>query len=246
MGEKARRGNDGEGGLRLASIDIKNLYYKYPTSDTWILNNINLKVGKERVVVTGGTGSGKTTLLRVIAGLATKIYGGDLIGDVKVVGKVVYVPQDFDLYILMPTLRDELTYILASQELTSSEVEIRRLSKLLDVEDILDRNVMKLSMGQRQRAAIVSALALRPDILLLDEPFAHIDPKGVIGLLKALNEVDITIILAEHKLRYLINWVDRVVLLRDGSVSYDGSMKNLLTSDLNVEQPLELTMKEVV
>lgn len=243
MGEKTCRRDDEEGGLCLALIDIKNLYYKYPTSDTWILNNINLKIGKERVVITGGTGSGKTTLLRVIAGLATKIYGGELIGEVKVVGKAVYVPQDFDLYVLMPTLRDELTYILASQGVIPSEVEIRKLSKLLGVEDVLDRNIMKLSMGQRQRAAIVSALALKPDILLLDEPFAHIDPKGVIELLKTLNDIDITIVLAEHKLRYLTNWVDRVILLRSGSVSYDGPLKNLSTLDLDVEWPLELSMK---
>ncbi len=227
----------------MALIDIRDLYYKYPTSDTWILNNINLKIGKERVVVTGGTGSGKTTLLRVIAGLATKVYGGELIGDVKVVGKVAYVPQDFDLYVLMPTLRDELTYVLTSQGLTPSEAEIRRLGELLDVKDVLDCNVMKLSMGQRQRAAVVSALALRPDILLLDEPFAHIDPKGVVELLRALSNVDITIVLAEHKLRYLTNWVDRVVLMKDGSIGYDGPLTDLSKLDLDVEWPLKLVIE---
>ncbi|MEM1802850.1 MAG: ABC transporter ATP-binding protein [Sulfolobales archaeon] len=172
----------------MAFIEIKNLYYRYPTSDTWMLKGVSLRIGRERVVVTGSTGSGKTTLLRVISGLAVKVYGGDLLGEVRVEGRAVYVPQNFDLYVLMPTAREELTYILANQGLNLAEVEaeIRRLSDLLGIKEVLDQNVMKLSMGQRQRIAIASALSLKPDILLLDEPFAHIDPKGVVELTKIL------------------------------------------------------------
>ncbi len=229
----------------MALIEIRNLYYKYPTSDVWTLNNVSLVIDKERVVVTGSTGSGKTTLLRVISGLAVKVYGGVIVGEVNVAGRVAYVPQNFDLYILMPTARDELTYVLASQGLTPSEVsrEVRGLSEALDLDELLDRNVMKLSMGQRQRVAIASALALKPDILLLDEPFAHIDPKGASELLRILNKLGIPVMITEHKLRYLSGWIERVVLLKDGSVSYDGKLDNVTDLDPDIEWPLELLMR---
>lgn len=230
----------------MAFIEIKNLYYKYPTSDTWMLKGINLRINRERVVVTGSTGSGKTTLLRVISGLAVKIYGGDLLGEVRVDGRAVYVPQNFDLYVLMPTAREELTYILANQGLSLAEVEaeIRRLSDLLDIKDILDQNVMKLSMGQRQRVAIASALSLKPDVLLLDEPFAHIDPKGVVELTKTLASLDAAVIIAEHKLRYIGDLASRLVLLKDGAVSYDGPLENITTLDPDIEWPLKLIARE--
>lgn len=229
----------------MAFIEIKNLYYKYPNSESWILRDINLKFGNERTVIAGSTGSGKTTLLRVMSGLISRIYGGELLGEVRTEGKIVYVPQNFDLYILMQTARDELTYILANQGLgvTDVELEVRRISDSLGINDVLDLNVMKLSMGQRQRVAIASALALRPDILLLDEPFAHIDPKGIIELLKTLSRMDIAVIIAEHKLRYLSNWVNRVVLIKDGMVGYDGTLSDIPYLDPDIEWPLELIIR---
>ncbi|MEM1601293.1 MAG: ABC transporter ATP-binding protein [Sulfolobales archaeon] len=230
----------------MAFIEIKNLYYRYPTSDTWMLKGVSLRIGRERVVVTGSTGSGKTTLLRVISGLAVKVYGGDLLGEVRVEGRAVYVPQNFDLYVLMPTAREELTYILANQGLSLAEVEaeIRRLSDLLGIKEVLDQNVMKLSMGQRQRVAIASALSLKPDILLLDEPFAHIDPKGVVELTKILKNIDATVIIAEHKLRYIGDLASRLVLLKDGVIDYDGPLENIPALDPDIEWPLKLLVRE--
>lgn len=228
----------------MAFIEIKNLYYRYSNSDTWVLKDISLKFRDERVVIAGGTGSGKTTLLRVVSGLIGRVYGGELIGEVAVEGKVVYVPQNFDLYTLMQTARDELTYILATRGLTSSEVdmEIRRIADALGIYYVLDRNVMKLSMGERQRVAVASALALDPDILLIDEPFAHIDPKGISNLLKVLSGIDVMTIIAEHKLRYLLDWADRVVVLDGGVVRYDGPSSHIPPLNLDIEWPLELIM----
>jgi len=228
----------------LALIETINLYYRYPTSDKWILRGINLRINRERVVVAGGTGSGKTTLLRVISGLAVRVYGGSMLGEVRVEGRTAYVPQNFDLYILMPTAREELAYILASQGLSVVEVEaeIRRLSDLLGIREVLDQSIMKLSMGQRQRVAIASALSLRPDILLLDEPFAHIDPRGALELVEILAGVDATIIIAEHKLRYIGDLVDRLVLLEDGVVSYDGLIGEIPTLSPDIEWPLKLIL----
>ncbi|MCX8186588.1 MAG: energy-coupling factor ABC transporter ATP-binding protein [Sulfolobales archaeon] len=229
----------------MAFIEIRNLHYRYPNSEAWVLKDIRLRFENEKAVIAGSTGSGKTTLLRVMSGLITRIYGGELVGEVEVNGRVAYVPQNFDLYMLMSTARDELTYILSGRGLTLTEVEIelRRLSDALGIHDILDRNIMKLSMGERQRVAIASALALSPDILLLDEPFAHIDPKGVLNLLKILKGIDVTVIIAEHKLRYLFGWINRVVLLREGTVVYDGPLSNAPPLDQDIEWPLELIMR---
>ena len=226
----------------MAFIELKDVFYRYPESEDWVLREVNLSVRCEKVVITGRTGSGKTTLLRVMSGVALKVYGGELRGEVLVEGRVAYVPQEFDLYILMPTPREELTYILSSQKLSLNDVEVRikEISELLGIKELLDRKVVKLSMGERQRVAIASALALNPEVLILDEPFAHIDPKGAVDLVRLLNNLDInTLVLSEHKLRYLTNITDRVVVLRDGNVAYTGSLVNA-PKDPDIEWPLSM------
>jgi len=226
----------------MAFIELKDVFYRYPESEDWVLRGVNLSVRCEKVVITGRTGSGKTTLLRVMSGVALKVYGGELRGEVLVEGRVAYVPQEFDLYILMPTPREELTYILSSQKLSLNDVEVRikEISELLGIKELLDRKVVKLSMGERQRVAIASALALNPEVLILDEPFAHIDPKGAVDLVRLLNNLDInTLVLSEHKLRYLTNITDRVVVLRDGTVAYTGSLVNA-PKDPDIEWPLSM------
>ncbi len=226
----------------MAFIELKDVFYRYPESEDWVLRGVNLSVRCEKVVITGRTGSGKTTLLRVMSGVALKVYGGELRGEVLVEGRVAYVPQEFDLYILMPTPREELTYILSSQKLSLNDVEVRikEISELLGIKELLDRKVVKLSMGERQRVAIASALALNPEVLILDEPFAHIDPKGAVDLVRLLNNLDInTLVLSEHKLRYLTNITDRVVVLRDGNVAYTGSLVNA-PKDPDIEWPLSM------
>jgi energy-coupling factor transporter ATP-binding protein EcfA2 len=226
----------------MAFIELKEVFYRYPESEEWVLKGVNLSVGSERVVITGRTGSGKTTLLRVMSGVALKVYGGELRGEVLIEGRVAYVPQEFDLYILMPTPREELTYILSAQNLGLNDVEvrIREISELLGIKELLDRRVVKLSMGERQRVAIASAIALNPEILILDEPFAHIDPKGAVDLVRLLSNLGVsTLVISEHKLRYLANIIDRVVVLLDGTVVYSGSLEGA-PKDPDIEWPLSM------
>jgi len=226
----------------MAFIELKDVFYRYPESEEWVLKGVNLSVGGEKIVITGRTGSGKTTLLRVMSGVALKVYGGELRGEVLVEGRVAYVPQEFDLYILMSTPREELTYILSSQKLSLNDVEVRikEISELLGIKELLDRKVVKLSMGERQRVAIASAIALNPEVLILDEPFAHIDPKGAVDLVRLLNNLDVdTLVISEHKLRYLTNITDRVVVLQDGVVAYTGSLVNA-PKDPDIEWPLNM------
>jgi len=229
----------------MAFINLKDVFYKYPESDDWVLKGINLSIKNERVLITGRTGSGKTTLLRVLSGIALKVYGGELRGEVVVKGRVAYVPQEFDLYILMPTPREELTYILSTQKLSINDIEakIKEISELLEIKELLDKKVVKLSMGQRQRVAVASALVLDPEILILDEPFAHIDPKGAIELVRLLSKLRVDIlIISEHKLHYLTNIIDKVILLRDGVIAYVGSLEDV-PKDPDIEWPLSMLMR---
>jgi len=208
----------------MEAVRLDKVYYRYPNSG-WVLKDLTLSIPKGRILVTGDSGSGKSTLLRIITGIAERIYGGELKGRVEVLGRPVLVPQDFDAYILMETPRDELTYILENQGLDPVliEMEVDRIARLTGVERVLDRRVTSLSMGERQRVAIASALAMKPDILLLDEPLAYVDPQSVSRILAALDKSGVeTIIIAEHRIQYLRKWAKHVVLLGNGACIYSG------------------------
>ena len=228
----------------MEAVRLENVYYRYPSSTSWVLKDLTLDIGRGRVLIAGDTGSGKSTLLRVIAGIAVKIYGGELRGQVIVNGKPVLVPQNFDAFSLMPTPRLELEYVLENRSIPEGEINeiVQRIASTLGIDGILDKPVHNLSMGERQRIAIASALALKPDILLLDEPFAYIDPPSVSRILETASRMADTIIIAEHRIRYLIGWVDEVIVLRDGGLAFKGNPRDFLEwSDMPLHYRVQVT-----
>ncbi len=208
----------------MAFIRLKNVYYKYPGSKDWILKNINLEISRGRILIVGTTGSGKTTLLRILAGLIPEIYGGVLRGVVEREGRIGYVPQNFDAFILMPKVKEELIYVLENIGLDKDIImeEIAKLSNALGIEKVLEHNISELSMGEKQRVAIASVLALKPEILILDEPLAFIDPSMVNNFLNFIKNLRLKcIIIAEHRIEQLIDFVDRVIVLDKGTIIAD-------------------------
>ncbi len=209
----------------MAYIVAEGLYYRYPGSSDWSLKDVTIRISKGRIVVAGDTGSGKSTLLRALAGILEGVYGGELKGRVERLGNIVMVPQNFDAYILLPTPRQEIAYMLENRGLPLQEVEgeVYRIAGILGIKDVLDRPVDSLSMGERQRVAVASALAVEPDVLLLDEPLAYVDPGSIQGVLGAVDEYGVdSIVVAEHRLYWLRGWLRRIVVMEDGYIIHDG------------------------
>ncbi|MDM7274709.1 MAG: ABC transporter ATP-binding protein [Thermoprotei archaeon] len=209
----------------MALIELEQVYYRYPGSLEWTLKGVSLEVWGGRILVMGSTGSGKSTLLRVMAGLAPGVYGGELRGHVAVNSNVALVPQDFDLYILMNTPRLELEYVLSGRGLGLSEArrEAYRIAGELGLKHLIDRDVFTLSMGERQRVAVASAIALEPEVLILDEPLAFIDGRASRELLEFMESLEVkAVVIAEHKIWRLAEWAERVIVVEDGRIAADG------------------------
>jgi energy-coupling factor transport system ATP-binding protein len=227
-------------------IELKNLTFSYlnsagaTLSEEPQLNRINISIADgEFVLVCGPTGSGKSTFLKTLNGLAPSFTGGVISGELLIDGVnylgsephefsqlVGYVNQQPEGAFVADVVLDEIVYsaeqLAVSKEKIASEVT--RLSKLLNLEDLLDQPLATLSGGQQQRVAIAAALISGAKVLLLDEPTSALDLQGateVLNLLKRLaKEEGVSILLAEHRISRVIGAVDSVLVVHgDGSVT---------------------------
>jgi energy-coupling factor transporter ATP-binding protein EcfA2 len=227
-------------------IELKNLTFSYlnsagaTLSEEPQLNRINVSIADgEFVLVCGPTGSGKSTFLKTLNGLAPSFTGGVISGELLIDGVnylgsephefsqlVGYVNQQPEGAFVADVVLDEIVYsaeqLAVSKEKIASEVT--RLSKLLNLEDLLDQPLATLSGGQQQRVAIAAALISGAKVLLLDEPTSALDLQGateVLNLLKRLaKEEGVSILLAEHRISRVIGAVDSVLVVHgDGSVT---------------------------
>ncbi len=241
-----------------------------------ILQNITLQIDAgEFVLLVGPSGAGKSTLLRLLNGLVPHFTGGRLSGQVRVHGldpvqatprlmsrHVGFVFQDPEAQFVMDRVEDELAFGLEQAALSPQAMRLRveETLALLDLTPLRDRALATLSGGERQRVAIGAALALRPAILVLDEPTSQLDPQAAEDLLTALvrlnSDLGLTIVLAEHRLDRVLPFVDRLLYLAaDGATLLSGAPRTLLPQiDLAPPlvqvakalgwEPLPLTIKE--
>jgi energy-coupling factor transport system ATP-binding protein len=257
-------------------ITIKNVSYSYPDAEQPVLSNLSLDIqGGEFTLVTGQSGSGKSTLLRCLNGLVPHFSGGLIRGEIRVNGidpvkatpqtmsqHVGFVFQDPEAQFVVDTVEDEIAFALENIALPRPEMRLRveEVLDLLDLVPLRERHIGTLSGGEKQRVAIASALALRPSVLILDEPTSQLDPKSAEDVLNALvrlnQDLGLTILLAEHRLERVIPFVDKVIHLQPAASGvFSGTPREVLTQ---VElappvmhlaktlgwQPLPLTVKE--
>lgn len=257
-------------------IHFEHLTYTYPGAARPALNDISLELPEgELILVIGPSGSGKSTLLRCINGLVPHFSGGEVAGNVRVHGldpvaatpkvlsrQVGFVFQDPEAQFVMDRVEDEIAFALENAAMSPQEMRVRveETLDLLDLEPLRSRPLKTLSGGERQRVAIGAALALRPQILVLDEPTSQLDPKSAEDVLNALvrlnTDLGLTILLAEHRLERVLPFVDRIVYLpEDGSpVLFDEPRRVLEQIDLAPPlvqlgkslawRPLPLTIKD--
>ncbi|RLG48790.1 MAG: ABC transporter ATP-binding protein [Thermoproteota archaeon] len=225
----------------MAIIEVEGLRWRYLGSD-WVLKGIDLSVEEgEFVAVVGPNDSGKTTLAMCLNGLIPNNYPGVMEGRVVVDGmdtrehsvaeiarSVGFVFPDPESQFLSMTVEEEVAFALENMGLPVDEIEERlewalRLTKI--PEDYLEKPPYELSGGEKQRVAIASILAMRPKIIILDEPTSMLDPIGKTEVIEVLREMkrsyNATVIVIEHRLEDIAPLADRVILLYRGEVLRD-------------------------
>lgn len=223
-------------------IRIQNISYRYPGRENNALQNVNLHIKKgEFVLLSGSTGCGKSTLLKCLNGIIPHETTGILQGDVFIDGintreypirvlaqKVGLVFQNPDEQIFSTKVLDEVAFGLENLCFPEEEI-MQRIHWALEkvgMKRYIHSSTSALSGGQKQRIALASVLALKPEILVLDEPISQLDPKGaeeVLQVIKKLSDEGMTIILVEHRLHEVISWADRIVVMDEGKIELDCS-----------------------
>jgi energy-coupling factor transport system ATP-binding protein len=232
-------------------LAFENVSYRYDGMEDWALREVSLAVSdQEYVLVAGSSGSGKSTFCRLATGLAPHFHGGDLKGRVlvdgldtrevpvsRLFGHVGLVFQNADAQCFNRTVAEELRYGLESLGTEPEELNgrLKWVSGILELGPHLDRSPHDLSGGEKQRVVLGAMLALRPRLLLLDEPFAHLDPEGserLRALLKTLSGEGLAVVVVEHRLHEVVADVDRLVLFHRGRLAADAPPRRVLEQDL--------------
>jgi cobalt/nickel transport system ATP-binding protein len=219
-------------------LDVRDLAFAYPDGHQ-ALRGVDLAVmAGERVAILGPNGAGKTTLVLALNGINAASRGSVSVGGMTVERRTLaeirrrvgIVFQDPDDQLFMPTVRDDVAFGPANLGLRGAELELRTIEALeaVGMTHAADRSPHHLSFGERRRVALATVLAMRPDVLVLDEPSSNLDPVARRELAEILLGLTVTILLVTHDLPYALQLCERAVVLDQGRVAVDGSTREVL------------------
>ena len=226
-------------------LEAKNITFSYDDG-TEALNNVNLKVDKGDIVaLLGKNGAGKSTLFLHFNGILRPDKGEIIIDGeklkydkkslIKFRQKVGLVFQNPDDQIFAPSVEEDVAFGPLNLKLPMEEVQ-KRVHEALErvgMADFEKKAPHHLSGGQKKRVAIAGILAMKPEIMVFDEPTAGLDPKGaskIINLLKELNEQGITIIISTHDVDLVPQYANRVYVLHEGEIIGDGTARDIFSN----------------
>ncbi len=229
-------------------IEISNLTFRYRESAEPTVRDISLSIPDGTFVgITGAAGSGKSTLTYAINGIIPHCYPGDFYGSVTVDGLdtcevsltdisrlVGSVCQDIDSQMVSSVVEDEILYGLENFGVPKDEIEGRIQEALgaMDIADLRERSIAGLSGGQKQKVAVASVIALKPRVLVLDEPTAELDPASSVGVFRLLQSYarnfGTTVIVVEQKIALLSEFADQLLIVDDGSIVFQGTPPEVL------------------
>ncbi len=248
------------------AITLDHVTYSYPQTREPALHEISLSIrdGSFNAII-GGNGAGKSTLCAVVAGFIPHHFHGDLQGRVVVAGRNTKETSLADLVTRVGlvfqnpynqlsgarlTVAEEVAFGLENLGLPRTEMP-PRISAALDLvglTGLAERSPYDLSGGEMQRLALACILVMEPQILVLDEPTAQLDPLGSRQMFAAIRSVvaqrRCTVVVVEQKIEWIAQFADRVIALREGTIALDGSPREVLTSPLLTEigvEPLRYT-----
>jgi energy-coupling factor transport system ATP-binding protein len=228
-------------------ISVRNVSFRYRGKETFALAEINMEIPDgEFLGIIGPSGAGKSTLICVLNGVIPHHYPGDFYGEALVEGydtaefpeaaarSTGSIFQDIDGQITASVVEDEILFGLENFGVPRDEIGERMKEALAaaGISDLRERSVHSLSGGQKQKVIIAAVTALRPRIMLLDEPTGELDPassRSVFEFLKRLNgEYGITIVIVEQKIMLLCEFAKRLAVMEKGRLILDGSVQEVL------------------
>ena len=229
-------------------LSTENLSFTYPDG-TQALKNINIKIEKgEKVAIIGPNGAGKSTLFSHFNGLTeptsgcVKIEGKAISFEkdelLKVRQKVGIVFQDPNDQLFAPTVKEDIAFGPMNLGLSYGEVEkrVEDALKMVGMENYEDKTPHHLSGGQQKRIAIAGIIAMKPEIMILDEPTAGLDPDGVekvLNIMNQLNKEGMTLIISSHDIDMISKYADKIFILYNGEIIESGN-KNKIFSDMEL------------
>ncbi len=251
-----------------AALEVQGLTYRYRTREDLALKDISFEVNRgELVLVAGASGCGKTTLMRCINGLIPRSYkGGEMHGQIRILGEdpaplkladisqmVGTVLQDPERQIVGAYVLNDVAFGLENLAVPREEILTRvdRVLEFLGITHLRDRETFALSGGEKQKVAIADVLVMEPDILVLDEPLANLDPASVqeaLALIRQLVDHGKTVLLIEHRVEDVLSIrPDKALFLENGEQVYFGDVDGFLSvvNPLDVKLPAEVAVERM-
>ncbi|PCG84936.1 energy-coupling factor ABC transporter ATP-binding protein [Streptomyces sp. WZ.A104] len=233
----ARAAATGDGGPAPAgpAVEVRDLTFRYPGAQRDSLTGVGLTIGRgDFTAVVGGNGSGKTTLCKTFNGLIPHFWSGTYSGEVRVFGqdttttgvaalshRVGYVYQDFGNQLVRPTVHDEVSFGPVNFGLADWRERSEEALDLLGIDALRDRYTWQLSGGQQHLVALAGVLAMRPDLVVVDEPVAELDPARAEEIYRRLTDINrrlgTTVVVIEHHAEFIARYCKSVLLMADGA-----------------------------
>lgn len=219
-----------------------------------VLSNISFQAGKqENIGLIGANGAGKSTLLKLMVGLLLNYEGrirvnglevrNETLADVR--KKTGYVFQDSESQLFLSTVYEDVAFAPRNYGYSEEKVieKSEQALKMVHIEELKDAQIYRLSGGQKKLVSIATILSTEPEIILLDEPSAALDPKNRRNLIHVINELPGTKVIASHDLDFIWDTCGRTLLLSDGGIIKDGNTEVILSDEaLLKENGLELPL----
>lgn len=234
-------------------IDVENLVFSYDKKNP-VFESLTFRAGEnDSVGLIGANGAGKSTLLKILVGLNLNFTGSVRVEEIplekkmlsKIREKIGYVFQDSESQLFMNTVYEDVAFAPRNYGFSREEIDQRVTHALekVHISHLKDKSIYALSGGEKKLAAVATILSMTPDIILMDEPSVALDPRNRRNLINILNEFDHLKIIASHDLDFIWDTCNRVILLGNGKIIYDGSPDELFCNrELLESSGLELPL----